>query len=214
MPAATLGALVLVAAAGLINLDEFRAMAKIRSEELVWALIAVAGVIVLGTLEGILVAVLISMLTLIAQAARPPVNAMGRKPGTDVFRPLGDHPNDETFPGLLIARTEGRLFFANTSSVIDKLWPLVHQAAPQVLVLDCDAIPDIEYTALLSLTKFEKQLREAGVTLWLAALNAKPLHVVERAPLGATLGHERMFLNLEQAVEAYLQRFDQGASDD
>jgi MFS superfamily sulfate permease-like transporter len=207
MPTATLGALVLVAAAGLIDLDEFRAMAKIRSEELVWALIAVAGVIVLGTLEGILVAVLISMLTLIAQATRPPVNAMGRKPGTDVFRPLGDHPNDETFPGLLIARTEGRLFFANTSSVIDKLWPLVHQAAPQVLVLDCDAIPDIEYTALLSLTKFEKQLSEAGVTLWLAALNAKPLHVVERAPLGATLGHERMFLNLEQAVEDYLQRF-------
>ena len=202
MPAATLGALVLVAAAGLINLDEFRAMAKIRRDELVWALVAFAGVIVLGTLEGILVAVLISMLTLIAQAARPPVNALGRKPGSDVFRPLGDHPNDETFPGLLIARTEGRLFFANTSSVIDKLWPLVHQAAPQVLVLDCDAIPDIEYTALLSLTKFEKQLSKAGVTLWLAALNAKPLHVVERAPLGATLGHERMFLNLEQAVEA------------
>jgi high affinity sulfate transporter 1 len=214
MPAATLGALVLVAAAGLINLDEFRAMAKIRREELVWALIAVAGVIVLGTLTGILVAVLISILTLFAQADRPPVYAMGRKPGTDVFRPLGGHPNNETFPGLLIARTEGRLFFANTSSVIDKLWPLVQHAAPQVLVLDCDAIPDIEYTALMLLTEFEEQLREAGVSLWLAALNDTPFNVVERAPLGATLGHERMKLNLEQAVEAYLQRFGQGASDD
>ena len=212
MPAATLGALVLVAAAGLINLDQFRAMAQIRREELVWALIAFAGVIVLGTLAGILVAVLISILTLIAQANRPPVYAMGRKPGTDVFRPLGDHPDDEIFPGLLIARTEGRLFFANVSSVIDKLWPLVNKVAPQVLVLDCDAIPDIEYTALMSLTEFEEQLSEAGVSLWLAALNVTPLHVVERAPLGATLGHERMYLNLEQAVEAYMQRSDQESS--
>ena len=139
---------------------------------------------------------------------------MGRKPDTDVFRPLGDHPDDETFPGLLIARTEGRLFFANVSSVIDKLWPLVNKVAPQILVLDCDAIPDIEYTALMSLTEFEEQLSEAGVSLWLAALNVTPLHVVERAPLGATLGHERMYLNLEQAVEAYLQRSDQRAVND
>jgi high affinity sulfate transporter 1 len=214
MPAATLGALVLVAAAGLINLDEFRAMSQIRVEELVWALIAFAGVIVLGTLAGILVAVLISILTLIAQANRPPVYAMGRKPGTDVFRPLGDHPDDETFAGLLIARTEGRLFFANVSSVIDKLWPLVNKVKPQVLVLDCDAIPDIEYTALMLLTEFEEQLSEAGVSLWLAALNDTPFHVVERAPLGATLGHERMYLNLEQAVEAYMQRSDQRAVND
>ncbi len=77
-----------------------------------------------------------------------------------------------------------------------------------------DAIPDIEYTALMSLTDFEEQLSEAGVSLWLAALNDTPFHVVERAPLGAKLGHERMFLNLEQAVEAYLKRSGQGASDD
>ena len=214
MPAATLGALVLVAAAGLINLGEFRAMAKIRSEELVWSLFAFAGVIMLGTLEGILVAVLISLLTLIAQATRPPVNAMGRKPGSDVYRPLGDHPDDETFPGLLIARTEGRLFFANGSWVIDNLLPLVQQAAPQVLVLDCDAIPDITYTALKSLTEFEEQLSEAGVSLWLAGLNPGPLNAVERSPLGATLGDERIYYNLEQAVEAYTQRNSDGANND
>jgi len=214
MPAATLGALVLVAAARLVNLDQFRAMAQIRREELAWALIAFVGVIVLGTLAGILVAVLISILTLIADAARPPVYAMGRKPGTDVFRPLGDHPDDETFPGLLLTRTESRLFFANVSWVVDKLWLLVNKLAPQVLVLDCGAIPDIEYTALMSLTEFEEQLSEAGVSLWLAGLNPTPLRVVERAPLGATLGHERMHFNLEQAVEAYVQRRVPGGSDD
>ena len=189
-------------------------MARISREPLAWALLAFAGVIVLGTLEGILVAVLISIITLIAQADRPPVYALGRKPGSNVFRPLGDYPDDETFPGLLLTRTESRLFFANASWVIDKLWLLVQQAAPQVLVLDCDAIPDITYTALNLLTEFEEQLSEAGVSLWLVTLNPTALHVVERSPLGATLGHERMFFNLEQAVEAYTQRNSHEASND
>jgi MFS superfamily sulfate permease-like transporter len=208
MPEATLGALVLVAAAGLVKVDEFRDMAEVRRTELVWALLAVLGVVVLGTLEGILVAVLISILTLIAQADRPPVYALGRKPGTGVFRPLDDHPADETFPGLLIARTEGRLFFANVPWVIDNLWAMIHETSPQVVVLACDALPDIEYTALKSLVEFDEQLREAGIVLWLAALNPEALAIVRRAPLGETLGNERMYPNLEQAVETYSQRLE------
>ena len=149
---------------------------------------------------------------LAAQADRPPVYAMGRKPGTNAFRPLRDHPDDQTFPGLLIAGTEGRLFFANITWVIDKLWPLVHPASPRILTLDCSAVPDIEYTALKSLTEFEEQLSKAGTKLWLAALNAKPLDVIERAPLGMTLGQERIFLNLEQALEAYQLEKNQGTS--
>jgi SulP family sulfate permease len=202
MPEATLGALLLLAGRGLIHVGEFRDMAQIRRTELIWALIAFVVVIVLGILVGALVSVLISMLTLIAQADRPPVYGVGRKPGMDVFRPLEDHPDDETFAGVLIARTEGRLFFANASWVIDKLWALIHQNPPKVLVLDCDAIPDIEYTALKSLAEFEGQLRDAGISLCLSGLNPVPLRVVERSPLGATLGEGRMFTNLEQAVEA------------
>ena len=214
MPEATLGALVLMAAAGLVHIDEFRDMARIRRMELILALLAVFGVIVLGTLEGILVAVIISLLTLLAAVDRPPVYAMGRKPGTDVFRRLGDHPNDESFPGLLIARTEGRLFFANVSWVIDKLWAMIHQASPQVLLLDCGAIPDIEYTALKSLAEFEEQLQDAGILLWVAALNPEVLHIVRQSPRGEKMGNTWMYLNVEQAVETYLQRLDHGVSND
>ena len=53
------------------------------------------------------------------------------------------------------------------------------------------------------LTEFEEKLRDGDVTLWLAALNPEPLKVIERSPLGKTLGHDRMFFNLPQAVEAY-----------
>lgn len=212
MPEATLGALVLVAAAGLVQIGEFRDMAQIRRTELFWALLAFLGVIVLGILEGILVAILISLLTLLIQVDHPPVYVLGRKQGSDVFRPLAEHSQDESFPGLLIVRAEGRLFFANISRMIDKLWTIVHENSPQVLLLDCGAIPDIEYTAVKSLAEFEDQLQSTGIELWLAMLNPEALYMIRQSAMGKRLGNERMYLNLEQAVETYLQRFEQEES--
>jgi len=204
MPQATLGALVLVSAAGLLDPGGFWAIAHIRRRELAWAGVALAGVVLLGTLEGILVAVAVSLLTLIYEANHPPVYALGRKPGSDVFWPLSaDHPDDETFPGLLMVRIEGRMHFASAPRTSDRLRALIQEAQPRVLVLECSAIPDFEYTALEMLAGFEEKLREQGITLWLAALNPEPLNVIERSPLGTTLGHKRTFFNLEQAVEAY-----------
>jgi MFS superfamily sulfate permease-like transporter len=203
MPQATLGALVLVAAAGLIKPREFQKIGRFRKVELVWALAALVGVVVLGTLQGIAAAVILSMLVLIYLANRPPVYAVGRRPGTDVFRPLSDHPDDETFPGLLLLRSEGLLYFASAPRAIERYWASIGEAQPRVVVLDCSAIPNIEYTAVGLLTDFEEKLSEAGVTLWLAALNPAALQAVERSALGHRLTHERMFLNLEQAVEAF-----------
>ncbi|MEA3441818.1 MAG: sulfate permease [Chloroflexota bacterium] len=205
MPDPALGALVLVAAAGLINAGESRAIASIRRAEFWWAIIAFVGVILLGTLEGILVAVVISVLNLFYQANHPPVYALGRKPGTDVFRPLStEHTGDETFPGLLLARTEGRLYFASVARAEDQLWQLVRKTKPRVLVADLSAVPDIEYTALKMLVELEGKLAEQGISLWLAALNPEPLKIIQESQLGKKLGHERMFFNLEQAVNAYL----------
>ena len=76
----------------------------------------------LGTLEGILVAIAISVLTLVYQANHPLVYTLGRKPGTDVFRPRSvEHPGDESIPGLLIVRTEGRMTFASVPRVRERL---------------------------------------------------------------------------------------------
>ena len=203
MPQATLGAIVLVVAVGLVKPEEFRAIGRIHWHELGWAIVALAGVLVLGTLKGILVAASVSLLDLLYQANHPPVYTLGRKPGTDVFRPLEDHPDDETFHGLLMVRTEGRMHFASAPRVGEKMWALIRKAQPRVLVLDCSAIPGIEYTALQALSEFEEKLQEQDVTLWLAGLNPEPLETIRRSPLGATFGDERMLFNVEQAVEAY-----------
>jgi high affinity sulfate transporter 1 len=204
LPQATLAAVVVVTTLPLLSTRPFRAILKVRRTEFFWALAACAGVVLLGTLNGIIVAIVISMLTLMYQANHPPLYAVGRKPGTSVFRPLtGLHPDDETIPGLLIVRTEGRMNFASAPRVKERLWELINEAQPQVLIIECSAIPDFEYTALQTLDNFERKLSEAGISLWLAALNPEALKVVRQTRLAQDLGRERMFFNLREAVAKY-----------
>lgn len=145
------------------------------------------------------------MISLGKQAADPPVLELARKPGSNVFRPRSArHGDDETFPGLLLVRVVGRLFFANYQRVFDKIRVLAEKSEPRVLALDLSGVFDMEYTALKMLTEAEERMRERGMALWLVGLTPPVLAVVERSPLGQVLGRERMFHNLEQAVGAYL----------
>ena len=214
MPEATLAAVVIVYSVGLVKPAEFRDILTVRRTEFIWALAALSGVVLLGTLKGILVAIVVSLVALASQVANPPVYVLGRKPGTNVFRPLSkEHPEDETFPGLLLLHLEGRIFFANAEHIADKMRPLIAGAMPKVVALDLSAVFDLEYTALKMLTEGEKRSRERGVLLWLVGLNPEVLAVVQRSPLGEVLGRERMLFNLESAVAKYLacsQREDAG----
>jgi len=96
-----------------------------------WALIAAFGVMVLGTLNGLLIAVLVSMVSLIVRANSHPIYVLGRKPGTKIFRPISpEHPKDETFPGLLLLRPEGAIFFANPSVLVRRYGRLSPNSLP------------------------------------------------------------------------------------
>jgi high affinity sulfate transporter 1 len=204
MPKATLAAVVIVYSVGLIKPAEFRAILDIRRTEFVWALAALAGVVLLGTLKGILVAIVISLVALAQQAANPQVYVLGRKRGTNVFRPLSpEHTDDETFPGLLMLRLAGRLFFANAERAGDRMRPLVEEAKPKVVALDMSGVFDLEYTALKMLTEGEKRMHEQGITVWLVGLTPEVLAILQRSPLGERLGRERLLFNLEQAVAKY-----------
>jgi sulfate permease, SulP family len=215
MPNAVLAAVVVVYSVTLIKPAEFRRIVRVRKTEFYWAVIAFAGVAVLGTLKGILVAVIASLLALAYQAYDPTVYALGRKRGTDAFRPLSDeHPDDETWPGLLITRVEGRIFFVNAQRIGDKMWLLIEQQKPSVVLIDFSAVFDIEYTALKMLAEAEEKLRRDGITLWLAALTPDVLTVVKRSRIGETLGRERMFFNLQMAVEKYEQRKSSNTADE
>lgn len=204
MPNATLAVVVIIASVGLVSPAEFRAVHTIRTMEFHWALITAFGVMVLGTLNGLLMAVLVSMVSLIVRANRHHIHVLGRKPGTNVFRPLSpEHPEDETYPGILLLRPEGAIFFANAPRLIQEMRKLIAEFTPRVLVLDLSAVPDMEYTALMMLTDGEEQVREAGTEISLVAMNPYVLEVIRRSPLWERLGRGRMFFTLDQAVERF-----------
>jgi high affinity sulfate transporter 1 len=205
MPQATLAAVVIVYSIGLIRLTEFNAILRVRRTEFFWAVTAFAGVVFLGTLKGIVVAIVTSLVALAYQSADPPVYELGRKPGTNVFRQrLKEHPEDETFPGLLLLRLEGRIFFANAENIGQKIRRLIDQAKPRVVALDLSGVPDLEYTALKMLTEGEKKHRDRGVSLWLVGLNPGVLAMVRRSPLGDVLEREALQFNLESAIARYV----------
>jgi sulfate permease, SulP family len=204
MPQAALAAVVVAYSIDLIQPGEFLVIRRVRRIEFRWAVIAFIGVVLLGTLQGIIVAVIASIFALAQQAYDPPVHVIGRKRGTDVFRPRSsEHPDDESWPGLLILRIEGRAFFLNAQRIGDRMSQLIATEQPTLVILDGRSLIDIEYTALKMLIEGEERLRTDGITLWLASLNPQVLKTVQQSPLGETLGRARMFFNLHSAVAHY-----------
>src|SRR5208282_3864152 len=206
LPQSALAALVVVYSFGLIKPIEFHDILGIRRTEFSWAIVAFAGVVIVGTLKGIVVAIIVSLITLAYQVADPPVYVLRRKPGTNVFRPQSpEHPEDESFPGLLLLRPEGPIFFANAAQIAHKIEPLVRETQPKVVAVDASGVLDMEYTALKMFAQVAERQSEDGIQLWLIGMNPEVLAVVQRSPLGQILRREGMHFNLEIAVGRYLR---------
>jgi high affinity sulfate transporter 1 len=204
LPNATLAAVMIVYSVGLIQPAEFAAIRRVRTMEFRWAVIACLGVLVFGTLKGIVAAIVVSMLGLASQTAQPRVYVVGRKRGADVLRPLSpEYPDDEVFEGLLILRPEGRIFFVNAAHVGEQIDALVAQHEPRVIALDMSRVPDLEYSALQMLAEGEKRLSDRGLTVWLVGLNPGVLEMVRNVGLYERLGRERMLFDARAAIARY-----------
>jgi len=208
LPQAVLASVVIVYSVGLIQPAEFVAIRRVRIMEFRWALAAFAGVLVFGTLKGIVVAIILSMIGLASQAAHPKVHVIGRKRGADVLRPLSPgHPDDETFDGLLILRPEGRLFFANAQQVSDQVHSLIERYQPRVVALDMSRVFDIEYSALQMLIEGERRATESGAIFWLTDLSPDVMESIKASGLADHLGRERLFFNARAVIRHYQENF-------
>jgi high affinity sulfate transporter 1 len=204
LPQAVLAAVVIIYSVGLIQPAEFVSIRNVRKMEFRWALAAFLGVLVFGTLQGIVVAIILSLVGLSSQAATPRIHVIGRKRAEDVLRPVSpEHPDDETFEGLLILRPEGRLFFVNAQHVADSVRELVIQKKPRVLMLDLSAVFDIEYSALQMLIESERSLADRGIVLWLANLNSDVLEYVRVSGFAGRLGASRMFPTAHAGIRQF-----------
>ena len=212
LPQATLGAVVMVAVAGLVDPAALGRIRLLRFRDFVLGVVALAGVLVLGVLDGVLLAVVVSMLTLIHGTNHPPIEVLGRRPGSGHWRSLERHPDGETVPGLLVLRPVAAIYFGNGPRVRKRLLDLVDAAdrPPRVLLLDLDAVPDIDVTALDVVASLDAELRRRGITLWLTNLNARPLDMLRRLP-DAGAWEPRLFREPADAAVAFSARPPRGA---
>jgi len=102
-----------------------------------------------------------------------------------------------------VLRPEGRVFFANAEQIGQKMRTLIDAGKPKLVILDLGGVFDIEYTALKMLVAAERWLAANGIALWLVGLNPRVLSMVDRSPLGATLGRTRMFYTVDDAIERH-----------
>jgi SulP family sulfate permease len=187
LPQPTLAAVVIVATVGFFRVDELRRFAYIRRSELVFALTALVGVLLVGVLPGLLVAAGLVLVVMIQRLSRPQVNVLARHPELAVWGSAERHPTWQTTPGAVVVRVDGALLYANALTVKEQLLALARDADPRpaVLVLDMAASYDVDVETLDALGELAAELEPDGVVLSLASVRVPVRDLLERGGVAA-----------------------------
>jgi MFS superfamily sulfate permease-like transporter len=206
LPEATLGAIVIHAVWHLINFRKLQNYRKVTSLDFWTAVIAMLGVLALGILQGLLLAVFIGLLALIIGTKTRSTSVLGRVPGEKIYRGLENYPEGETYPGLLILRFDGSLFFANAPDAANEMRTAVEMSdsPPKVLLLDGESINGIDATAINTIEELRDELQRAGVEIWFARIQAKVMEVLQRTDMIDMFGSERFYVSIQDGVDAFL----------
>jgi len=207
VPDPVLGAIVLVAALGLIDVEGLKRIRGLRLDDYVFGVTAIAGVLALGALPGLLVGVVVSLVTLFWELNHPPIFILARKPDTDVFREIGHDPADIVYEDLMIVRVESGLYFGNSQRVTDRLSTMVDDAPdrPRTLLLDLSAVPQIDSTAAEIFNDLAERLESKGTEIWLAAMTTSVLAVAKASPRWGDLKTRRLiYPTLAEGVAVHI----------
>jgi high affinity sulfate transporter 1 len=185
LPQATLAAIVIVAISGFFKVAELRRFAHLRTSAIVTSLIALVGVLVFGVLQGLIVAVGLTLVLVVQKLSRPSVGALARDPASGAWGRVDRHPDWDLRPGVVAVRVDGPLFFANSSAVKERLLGVVRAAdpPPQVVVLDLAESPGLDVETLDMLGEIAVALEAEGVEFRLASVRAPALRLLRRGGL-------------------------------
>ncbi len=205
LPEATLGAIVIHAVWHSIRFRKIMQYRHITNLDFATAVVALFGVLVLGLLEGLLLAAGLGLVVLLFNTKRRATTLLGAVPGTDVYRSLANYPDAETFDGLLLVRFDGTLFFANAHDFRSALRELVASAEtkPHVILLDCESMNDIDATAVITLIELEKELTRNDISLRLARAKTGVRQIMQRAGLEEAVAPNHWYTTITEGVEAY-----------
>jgi SulP family sulfate permease len=166
------------------------------------ALAAILGTLAFGILAGVLIGIALSLLWLVNVVTHPQVSTLGRERGTQVFRDLEEHPEDETFPRTVVMRMDGGVFFATADALVDRVRTAM--LAPDVdgVVLHFAGVNFVDSQGAATVSEIIEMAEESGVELRLAAVRPAVRRVLEREGAVERLGADRIHGNVHRALEA------------
>ena len=211
LPEAVLGAVVVHAVVGLMRVDMLRRYWRLRRFDFALAMTALLGELIFDVLPGLLLAVSLALLWLIFRSSRPRAVVLGRLPGTVTYADVARHPEAQTFPGVLIVRLDGELFFANATLLRRAALDAVHRATTpdRAVLIDLEATSELDVDSLDMLDELCSRLRSMGVALHLARVR-DPVRDMLARDGGRIIGDDRLHRTVEDGVEAILATVEAG----
>jgi high affinity sulfate transporter 1 len=205
MPQPVLAAVVIAASLSLFDAAELRRLAHVRRSEFLLAVACGLGVAVIGVLQGIVLAVVLSAVYIFQQAWSPYSAVLGRAPGVAGYHDIERFPDAEEVPGLLIVRWSAPLFFANANLFRDRIRALLQAepSAPGWVLVAAAPIVDIDTTAGTMLADLDRELNAAGTHLAFAELQDRVRDHIVRYGLLETIDEGHFYRSVDEAVEAF-----------
>ena len=203
LPKAVLAAIIIEAVVmGMIDLPEMRRLYRVARVDFWIAVAAILGVLSAGVLAGVIIGIVLSIGWLIYISATPHMQVLGRQPRTQVFRGVEDHPDSETYPGLLVLRFDAGLFFASSDALEDRLRELYQQADPQLhtVVLDFEGVNFIDSQGADKVAEILDLAISADIELRLTRVKTRVLEVLRRDGFIDRLGENKVYGNVFEAA--------------
>ncbi len=210
LPKAVLAAIIIDAVVfGMIDIPELRRLYRVTRFDFWIAVTAIIGVLSLGVLAGVVIGVVLSLGWLVYVATRPSMPLLGREPGTQVFRDLGENADDQTFEGIVVLRLDGGLFFATTEALENRIRALV-DGKVRVLVLDLEGADFIDSQGSAKLVEIHEFLAADDVGFRLARVKPGVLAVLREDGVVDRIGSDHIHGNVHRAVQAELDHAQPG----
>jgi high affinity sulfate transporter 1 len=202
LPQAALAAVVIAAALSLLNLGALRRYWSVRPSAVVLSLVASLGVIFFGVLQGIVIAIFLAVLLFFRRSWWPHGAVLGEVGGLDGWHRVDLHDTAREAPGIIVYRWEAPLFFANAGAFRRQIRDLVRQRQPRWVVVQCEAVTDVDLTAGAMLEQLDKELNAEGVHMAFVELRSRLQDLVKRYGLFETLDRDHFYASVDVALAA------------
>ena len=205
LPIAVLAAVIIVAGASLVERHGIRRLWEVRRSEFAVAAICFLGVTIVGVLEGIVIAVVVSIFQIFIRAWQPYSAVLGKPDEVPGYHDVTRYPDAAQIPGLVVLRWDAPLFFANSIIFRDRVRKLVLETdpTPRWILVAAEPITDIDTTAADMLVKLDEELNADGIHLAFAELKDPVRDKIERYSLYDTIDPEHFYPTIKAAIRAF-----------